>query len=120
MTTILTVDDSPTIRHMLQSTLSEAGFDVLQAEHGEQGLKLLQSNEVDLIISDVNMTVMGGFEFVTRVRDNPDYMGVPILFLTTEASDEFKQMGREIGATGWLEKPFDPEELLKVVRRVIA
>lgn len=115
---ILTVDDSPTIRQMLEATLSSAGYDVVHAENGQEGLKALKDNAVDLIISDVNMTLMGGFEFVTRVRENPDYMGTPILFLTTEASEEFKQEGRDAGATGWLEKPFDPEELLKVIRRV--
>lgn len=115
---ILTVDDSPTVSQMLRATLVAAGYDVVQAENGQEGLKALEKNEVDLIISDVNMQKMGGFEFVTQVREDPDYMGMPILFLTTEASDEFKQIGRDIGATGWLEKPFDPEELLKVVRRV--
>ncbi len=115
---ILTVDDSPTINQMLNSILGSAGYEVLQAENGHEGLEVLEANEVHLIISDVNMTHMGGFEFVTLVRENPDYLGVPILFLTTEASDEFKQLGRDIGATGWIEKPFDPEELLKVVRRV--
>lgn len=115
---ILTVDDSPTIRQMLEATLSSAGYEVFQAEHGLEGLKFLAKNEVDLIISDVNMTHMGGFEFVTRVRENPDHIGTPILFLTTEASEDFKQEGRIAGATGWLEKPFDPDELLKVIRRV--
>ncbi len=115
---ILTVDDSPTVSQMLKATLTSAGYEVIQAENGSEGLKTLAKNEVDLIISDVNMTKMGGFEFVTLVRENSDYLGIPILFLTTETSDEFKQMGRDIGITGWMEKPFDPEQLLNIVRRV--
>ena len=115
---ILTVDDSPTVRAMLADTLETAGYEVLQASDGHEGLKVLSKNEIDLIISDVNMMKMGGFEFVSLVRDNPDYVGIPILFLTTEASEEFKQVGRDVGASGCLEKPFRPDDLLRDIRRV--
>ncbi len=114
---ILTVDDSPTIREMLAAILGGAGYQVLQAVHGKDGLKLLESNEVDLIISDVNMTVMGGLDFVSKVRENPSYSSTPILFLTTEISQEFKEMGRAAGATGWICKPFDPAKLLSAIGR---
>ncbi len=115
---ILCVDDSPTIQDMLMATLKTAGFDTLQAQNGVEGLKLLKTEAVDLIITDVNMWLMGGFEFVSKVRENPDHEFTPILFLTTEDSEEFKQLGRDVGATGWLCKPFHPAELVKVVRQI--
>ena len=116
---ILTVDDSPTVQDMIITTLQASGYDVVSAPNGVEALRLLKSDSVDLIISDVNMGQMGGFEFVTKVRECAQFQAVPILFLTTETSGEFKQIGREIGATGWVTKPFEPEELLRVIRRVM-
>jgi two-component system, chemotaxis family, chemotaxis protein CheY len=115
---VLAVDDSPTIREMVAETLKSAEYEVLEAENGLEALELLRSEHVDLIISDLNMIIMDGFEFVTKVRENPNFEFTPILFLTTEASEDMKQIGREIGATGWLLKPFDPVNLIKVVRRI--
>jgi two-component system, chemotaxis family, chemotaxis protein CheY len=115
---ILCVDDSPTIQDMLAATLTRAGWDILQAANGKAALELLQSESVDVIISDVNMTVMGGFEFVTKVRQDPVHQFIPILFLTTEDTEEFKEVGREVGATGWICKPFDAAELIGVIRRI--
>jgi len=115
---VLAVDDSPTIREMVAETLKSADYEVLEAENGLEALELLREQHVDLIISDLNMIVMDGFEFVTKVRENPNFEFTPILFLTTEASEDMKQIGREIGATGWLLKPFDPMNLIKVVRRI--
>ena len=116
---ILTVDDSPTIQEMIVATLTDAGYEALKAGNGIEALKLLETEPVDLIISDVNMTYMGGFEFVSKVRQMPAFEFTPILFLTTEASHEFKLIGREIGATGWLTKPFNPDELVRVIKRVL-
>lgn len=116
---ILTVDDSMTMQEMITDTLTAAGYEPLVADNGIEALKLLETETVDLIISDVNMTHMGGFEFVSKVRAMEAYEYTPILFLTTEASKEFKQIGREVGATGWLTKPFDPEELVRVIKRVL-
>lgn len=115
---ILIVDDSPTVREILVKTLTVAKFDVLQAEHGAKGLKILETETVDLIISDVNMTVMGGFEFVTMVRERPEHEFTPILFLTTEDGADFRQIGREVGATGWLTKPVDPGKLIETINRI--
>lgn len=115
---ILAVDDSPTIRSVIAATLRSASYDVVEAENGREALQVLDSGAVDLIISDLNMIVMDGFEFVSKVRENPAFEFTPILFLTTEATEEMKQVGRELGATGWLLKPFDPVELVKVVRRI--
>jgi two-component system chemotaxis response regulator CheY len=115
---ILCVDDCPTIQDMLAATLTRAGWEVLQAENGKAALKLLESESVDVIVSDVNMTVMGGFEFVTKVRQDPAHQSTPILFVTTETTDEFKQIGQEIGANGWVSDPFDSAELIGVLRRI--
>jgi two-component system chemotaxis response regulator CheY len=103
---------------MLAATLARAGWDILLAADGKAALELLQSETVDVIISDIDMTVMGGFEFVTKVRQDPAHQFTPILFLTTEDSEEFKEVGREIGATGWIGNPFDAAELIGVIRRI--
>jgi two-component system chemotaxis response regulator CheY len=115
---ILCVDDSPAIQDMLAATLTRAGCNVLQAANGKAALELLRSESVDVIISDVNMIVMGGFEFATKVRQDPVHQFTPILFLTTEESEEFKQVGQEVGATGWICNPFDAVELIGVIRRI--
>lgn len=115
---ILVVDDSPTMRDITAATLQAANHVVLRADHGAEGLEVLENEDVDLIITDLNMYVMGGLEFVTRVRQLPKFEYTPILFLTTEGSDEFKAIGREAGASGWVVKPFDPAELVRVVRQI--
>lgn len=117
---VLVVDDSPTMQDIISATLRTAAFDVLQAEHGAEALRILETEIPDLIITDLNMYHMDGFEFVSRVRDDPSHEFTPILFLTTEASDDMKQVGRDLGATGWMLKPFDPRELLKVVNSIMA
>lgn len=117
-TRILTVDDSPTMRAMLAATLRTAGYDVLQAENGQKGIDLLKSEAVDLIITDLNMPVMDGFTFIERLRQDSAHVATPILILTTESAQDKKERGRAAGATGWIVKPFDPNKLLAVVRRV--
>jgi len=116
---ILTVDDSKTMLDMLAFTLKGAGYEVLQAENGQEGLDVLaKEGHVDVIISDINMPVMGGITFIKNVRQNSAYNATPILILTTESSAAKKQEGREAGATGWIVKPFDPQKLLAVVQKV--
>jgi len=115
---ILTIDDSPTIRAMLDTTLTEAGFEVYQAENGRDGLGMLGVIKPDLVITDLNMSVMGGFTVIREIRQEKRHVGLPILVMTTEGSDEFKQRGRELGATGWITKPFDPEKLIRIIHRV--
>ena len=112
---ILCVDDSPAIQDTLAATLTRAGWNVLQAANGKAALELLQSERVDVIISDVNMIVMGGFEFATKVRQDPAHQFTPILFLTTEETEDFEQVGQEVGATGWIRNPFDAVELIGVI-----
>lgn len=117
-TRILTVDDSRTMLELLGATLRGAGYEVIQAENGQQGLDMLDANEVDLIITDINMPIMDGITFIKRLRAEAAHSATPILILTTESSNDKKAQGREAGATGWVVKPFDPGKLLDVIRRV--
>ena len=116
---VLTVDDSRTIRAMLQHTLSKAGFEVLQAEDGQQGLDLLNHESVDVVITDINMSVMDGIAFIRTVRASGLYNSLPILILTTETCRQKRDQGRAAGGTGWIVKPFDPEKLISVIHRVV-
>jgi two-component system chemotaxis response regulator CheY len=116
---ILTVDDSRTILAMLHHTLSGAGFEVLQAEDGQKGLEMLKNESVDVVITDINMPVMDGIEFIRQVRGSGLYNGLPILILTTETSQDKRDQGRAAGGTGWIVKPFDPEKLISVIHRVV-
>lgn len=115
---ILAVDDSKTMRDMVSFTLKGAGYDVLVADDGVNALSALVGEEVDLIITDVNMPNMNGIELVQKLRGDPRFRATPILILTTESDDSLKQQGRAAGATGWIVKPFVPEKLLKVVNKV--
>ena len=116
---VLTVDDSRTMLAMLQHTLSKAGFEVLQAEDGQQGLDVLAQGNVDVVITDINMPVMDGIEFIKNVRASGTNQSLPILILTTETSQEKRSEGRTAGGTGWIVKPFDPEKLISVINRVM-
>ena len=116
--TILTVDDSRTMRDMLLMTLSEAGYQVAQAEDGVEGLARLKDGCPDAIITDINMPKLDGYGFIQGVRNDAQYRATPILVLSTESSTEKKARARDAGATGWIVKPFQAETLLDVIRRV--
>jgi two-component system chemotaxis response regulator CheY len=116
--TILTVDDSRTMRDMLLMTLTEAGYQVAQAEDGVEGLARLKDSSPDAIITDINMPKLDGFGFIEQVRRDPARRAVPILVLTTESEPELKERARKAGATGWIVKPFNPAKLLDALRRV--
>jgi two-component system chemotaxis response regulator CheY len=107
------------MREMVSVTLESAGFTVVQGEHGQDALDRLGSAAVQLIITDLNMPVMDGMEFIRAVRSKQEHRFTPILMLTTESQEERKKQGKEAGATGWLVKPFDPEKLLAVVAKVL-
>lgn len=117
--TILTVDDSVSIRQMVTFTLKGGGYEVLQAADGEEGLAMAKANSVQLIITDQNMPKMDGLTMVRALRATAAHSRTPILLLTTESGDAMKAQGKAAGATGWLVKPFDPVKLLEVVRRCI-
>lgn len=115
---ILAVDDSKTMRDMVSFTLKGAGYDVLLADDGVNALSALDGENVDLVITDVNMPNMNGIELVQKLRSDPKFRATPILILTTESDASLKQQGRAAGATGWIVKPFVPEKLLQVVKKV--
>jgi two-component system chemotaxis response regulator CheY len=117
--TILAVDDSASIRQMVAFTLKGAGYDVVEAEDGQQGLEKARAGSVNLVLTDQNMPKMDGLTLVKSLRGMPQYAATPILMLTTESSDAMKAQGKAAGATGWLVKPFDPAKLLEVVKKVI-
>jgi two-component system chemotaxis response regulator CheY len=115
---ILTIDDSKTMRDMLRFTLVDAGYDVLQAVDGQDGLDVLRKERVDVVITDINMPKLDGYGVIRHLRADAGYDDTPILVLSTECDQTTKDIGRDAGATGWLVKPFDPDQLLEIVRQV--
>ncbi|MGH6674130.1 MAG: response regulator [Xanthobacteraceae bacterium] len=115
---ILTIDDSKTIRDMLMLILADAGFEVLQAVDGQDGLDVLEKENVDVVITDINMPRMDGYEVIRQMRSKSIYKSMPILVLTTESDAEKKNLARAAGATGWMVKPFDPDRLIATINKV--
>ncbi len=118
--TVLTVDDSRMMREMLAMVLREAGFNVLQAEDGIEGLKVLEDADPDVIITDINMPNLDGYGFIEGVRRDRRHRSRPILVLSTESDPDKKGRARAAGATGWIVKPFKAESLIDAIRRVAA
>jgi len=116
---ILAVDDSASIRQMVAFTLKSSGYEVVEAVDGKDGLEKAKGKTFNLILTDQNMPHMDGLTLIKNLRGMPQYKTTPILMLTTESSDAMKQQGRAVGATGWLVKPFDPQKLIEVVKKVI-
>ena len=120
MSKILVVDDSMVIRKMINKALSEAGHEIVQAENGKEGLELFQSDTFDLIITDINMPIMNGFEFSEKVRSGEaPSCEIPIIVISTEFSDEVKARGRNMGINAWMVKPAENEKLIKAVAFLI-
>ena len=116
--TIMTVDDSASIRAAVSFTLQGAGYQTVEACDGEDALHKITGG-VRLVITDLNMPRVDGIELVKRIRANPSFRGLPIVLLTTESQETRKQAARAAGATGWIVKPFKPEQLLAVVKKVL-
>ena len=116
---ILAVDDSASMRKMVHFTLSGAGYDVVQAVDGVEALEYARGHAVDIVLTDVYMTRMDGISLVKELRALPTYRFTPMLVLTTESSQEKKLEGKQAGATGWIVKPFNPEQLLATIARVL-
>jgi two-component system chemotaxis response regulator CheY len=116
---ILTVDDSASIRLTTRVTLGNAGYTVEEAVDGLDGLNKLKAGEYDLVVTDLNMPNMDGLTMIRELRKLPAHTGVPVIFLTTESDGELKAQAKAAGATGWLTKPFDPESLVKIARKVL-
>ncbi len=116
---IMSVDDSESIRQMVRFTLKQAGYDVVEAVDGQDALKKLSSCTIDMLIADLHMPNLDGIELIKKVRSKPQYKYIPIIMLTTESQTDSKQKGKAAGATGWIVKPFKPEQLLAVVKKVL-
>jgi two-component system, chemotaxis family, chemotaxis protein CheY len=117
--TILSVDDSTSIRQMITFTLQKEGYAVLEAVDGRDALGKVVSNAVDMVLTDLNMPDIDGIELIRALRMRPEFKYTPIVMLTTESSMSKKDEGRHAGATGWIVKPFRPEQLIAVVRRLL-
>lgn len=116
---IATVDDSSSVRQMVSITLKGAGYEVIEGVDGKDALGKLQGNQADMVITDLNMPNMDGIELIRALRAMPSYKFTPIIMLTTESQAQRKQEGKEAGATGWIVKPFKPEQLLEVIKKVL-
>lgn len=114
--TILCIDDSTTIRLLVKKTLEPLGYLVLEAENGQTGVEKASKGPVDFVLVDVNMPVMNGFECVKKLKAMAALAKVPVVFLTTESSEEKKALGRQLGVSGWMVKPFEADALVKIVK----
>ncbi len=116
---IMTVDDSASVRQMVRFTLEEAGYGVVEAVDGKDAISKLSATPVQLVITDLNMPNMDGIQLIKGVRQSSTHRFVPIIMLTTESQDSKKQEGKQAGATGWIIKPFKPDQLKAVVKKVL-
>ncbi len=116
---ILIVDDSVSVRMMVEATLKSANYQVTAAKDGQEALDLCKTKSFDFVLTDQNMPRMDGLTLIKSLRALPSYRATPIVVLTTEASDAMKAQGRAAGATGWMVKPFDPAKLLQIAAKVL-
>jgi len=119
MTKVLAVDDSASMRQMVSFTLKGAGYDVVEAKDGVEALAIAKTSNFNLVVTDVNMPNMDGISLIRELRALPDYKFTPMLMLTTESGTDKKSEGKAAGATGWIVKPFNPDQLLATIKRVI-
>ena len=116
--TILTIDDSASVRQMVSMTLSAAGHTIIEAGDGAEGYTKAIAQPVHAVLTDLDMPVMNGIEFIRKYRQHPSSKGVPIILLTTESDEELKRQAKEAGATGWIVKPFKQDQLVAVIKKV--
>ena len=119
MQSVLAVDDSASMRSLVSQVLEQAGFDVVLAEDGQIALEYAQTNQVDLVLTDINMPNLDGIGLIKELRQLPHYKFVPLLVLTTESGTDIKMEGKAAGATGWIVKPFDPTKLINTIQKVL-
>lgn len=117
--TILTVDDSLSMQQILKDTLSDAGYSVITCSNGAEALSAFPKQPVDMVITDLNMPQMDGITLIARLRQLPAAQYIPIVMLTTESSADKKQQGKQAGASGWITKPFRPDQLVSVAERLL-
>ena len=118
--TIMTVDDSASVRQMISFTLKQAGYGVVEAVDGQDALSKAPGQQIDMVITDLNMPNMDGIELIRQLRSTKAFKYVPIIMLTTESQASKKQEGKAAGATGWIVKPFKPDQLLAVAQKVMS
>ncbi len=119
MASILAVDDSASMRQMVSFTLKGSGYEVVEASDGVEALAIAKTRSFDLVVTDVNMPNMDGIELIGELRKLPNFKFTPLLMLTTESGMDKKQQGKAAGATGWIVKPFNPEQLLATIKKVL-
>jgi two-component system chemotaxis response regulator CheY len=117
--TVLIVDDSASLRQLVKMTLTGAGYDVIEAENGQKALDQFNGKKIHLVISDVNMPIMDGITFVTKMKAIAAYKFTPVIMLTTESGSDMKAQGQAAGAKAWVVKPFKPEMILAAVAQLI-
>ena len=120
MQSVLAVDDSASMRVLVNHVLESAGYEVVLAEDGVEALDYARNHSVDLVLTDINMPNLDGIGLIKELRNLPHYKYVPLLVLTTESGQEKKLEGKSAGATGWIVKPFDPEQLVSTISKVIS
>jgi len=117
--TIMTVDDSASVRMMVAFTLKESGYEIVEAVNGVDALEKLENHEISMIVADINMPEMDGITLVKKIRSHKQHRFIPVIMLTTESHESIRERGKEAGATGWIVKPFKPEQLVAVTRKVL-
>jgi len=116
---IMSVDDAASIRQLVSFTLRKEGYEVIEACNGKDAIQKLENIDVNMVVTDLNMPEMNGIELIKALRANPKYHFIPIIMLTTESQTGVKQEGKAAGATGWIVKPFQPQQLINVVKKVL-
>ena len=116
---IMTADDSASIRQIVSFTLKQGGYEVIEAVDGQDAVSKAKSSKINMLITDLNMPNMDGIELIKQIRAIPDFKFIPIIMLTTESQQEKKSEGKAAGASGWIVKPFKPEQLLAVIKKVL-
>jgi two-component system chemotaxis response regulator CheY len=117
--TILIVDDSASMRQLVTFALKDAGYDVIAAVDGKDAVSKVNGTKVDMVVTDLNMPNMDGIELIKELRSSSTNKFTPVVMLTTESQDTKKQEGRAAGASGWIVKPFQPEQLINVIKKFV-
>lgn len=118
--TIMIIDDSVAIRKVVGLTLKGSGYEVVEAEDGQDALEKLAGREIHLFICDINMPRMDGFAFARQIQAAEEYRDIPIIMLTTETGEDKKKQGDDAGVRAWVTKPFQPQQILSVISGLIA
>lgn len=116
---VLTVDDSPSVRKMVEFSLKAKGYDMGSAGDGQEAMDILNKEPFDAIILDVNMPRMNGLEFLEKRQENDNIASIPVIMLTTEGQEEDRDKALALGATAYIVKPFKPSQLLELLEEFL-